>query len=446
MKRAAVLFIVWTVIALPSAGAQREELLTVDHAVRIALENNRTVRNSALELEKARSRVAVSRTRRLPEFSTYTLGSRQLSHVDLLFEKGSLGLLDGVGPVPAEDTTIRSPGRFSLLVVNEITQPLSQLHRINLGVRQNELGVRIAEQQLRSDEHAVAASVKSAYYAILQTQSSLSAYEQSIRLYRELDRLTEQYVLQRVSLRTDSLDVKTRLAKSELEALALEDLLASQKEQLNALLGRSLAVDFAVEFTAAPQSVSMEIEEARQRALSQRPEVRQAKLRVDQAETDRRSKRAEFIPDVSFSFSNTSPINYSDVLPKNVTTMGISLKWEPFDWGRKKHELADKDTAVRQASNVAAEAESAVLREVNAGYRKLQRSVQTVRVAELAQETAAESLRVTVNGYKADAALLKDVLQSESAMEQANDQYRQALLSFLAATAEFEKSLGEDHE
>ena len=69
-----------------------------------------------------------------------------------------------------------------------------------------------------------------------------------------------------------------------------------------------------------------------------------------------------------------------------------------------------------------------------------------LRVAVLAQETAAETVRVATNSYKADAALLKDVLQSETAMEQANDQYQQALLSFWTAKSEFDKSLGEDHE
>src|SRR5262249_46370972 len=183
---------------------------------------------------KAKNQVAATRTYRLPAVNSYLLGARQLSHDDVTFDKGALGVLEGVGPVPARDTTIRDSGRFSALIVNEVTQPISQLHRIGLSIHQAEIGAELAGQQLRTEQHSVVAGVKAAYYSILQTQSSLKAADQNIRLYRELDRLTEEYVLQRVSLKSESLEVKTRLAKAELDAMSLQDDMASQKEQLNA--------------------------------------------------------------------------------------------------------------------------------------------------------------------------------------------------------------------
>ena len=75
--------------------------MTLDQAIAVALENNRTLRNASLDVEKAHTQVAANRTHRLPSFNTYVLGARQLSHVDLKFDKGVLGTLEGVGPVPA---------------------------------------------------------------------------------------------------------------------------------------------------------------------------------------------------------------------------------------------------------------------------------------------------------------------------------------------------------
>src|SRR5262249_32279010 len=111
-------------------------------------------------------------------------------------------------------------------------------------------------------------------------------------------------------------------------------------------------------------------------------------------------------------------------------TLGIAMNWEVFDWGRKKHELAAKDASITQAGNALRDAESFVIREVNSNYRKLQQTAQMLRVAVLAQETASESLRVTTDGYKVQAVLLKDVLQSESSMQQANDQYNKRCFRF----------------
>lgn len=65
-------------------------------------------------------------------------------------------------------------------------------------------------------------------------------------------------------------------------------------------------------------------------------------------------------------------------------------------------------------------------------------------VTELAEETAAENLRVQTDRYKQDSALLKDVLQTQAALAEATSHHRQALLEFWTARADFEKSLGED--
>ena len=431
---------------LLTAAPEELNVLTLDQAIALALENNRSLKNASLNVAKAQNQVAASRTYGLPSLNSYVLGARQLSHADLTFDKGALGILPGVGPVPAQNTTIRSSGRFSALLVNQVTQPISQLHRIGLGIKQAEIGIEMAAQQLRTEQHSVVASVKSAYYSILQTQSSLRAAEQNIRSYRELDRLTDEYVLQRVSLKSESLEVKTRLAKAELDVVSLEDGIATQKEQLNALMGRRLEADFSLKLAPEAELVDIDLRQAQATALEQRPEISQAKLKVRQAEIDRSSKRSEFIPDVSLNFSQTSPINYSDTLPRNLTTIGIAVNWNVVDWGRKKQELAAKGLSVVQAGNSLKDTESLVIREVNSNYRKLQQKVRMLRVAELAQETAAETLRVTTNSYRVNAALFKDVLQSESAMEQANDQYQQALLSYWTARSEFEKSLGDDHD
>jgi outer membrane protein TolC len=115
-----------------------------------------------------------------------------------------------------------------------------------------------------------------------------------------------------------------------------------------------------------------------------------------------------------------------------------------FDWGRKKHELAEKDLAATQARNAVREAESNVLIDVNDKFNKLRQARQMLAVTELGRDSAVENVRVLTNRYKVQMSLLKDVLQAQSQLEQANDQGRQALLSFWAAKAEFENAIGED--
>src|SRR5207247_10842447 len=108
--------------------------------------------------------------------------------------------------------------------------------------------------------------------------------------------------------------------------------------------------------------------------------------------------------------------NFDDFIPKNLASAGLAMRWEVFDWGRKRDELAEKDKTIEQAKERLREAESRVLMDVSDKFRKLQQTRQAFVVAQLAEEMARETLRVNTNKYKLTAALLSDVLQSQSTL------------------------------
>jgi outer membrane protein TolC len=183
---------------------------------------------------------------------------------------------------------------------------------------------------------------------------------------------------------------------------------------------------------------------ARNRALDQRPELKQARLKMKQAEIDNRVKKAEHIPDISLSFQHIATANFNTFIPKSYMNVGITVTWEVFDWGRKKHELAEKGLVVEQARNSVREAESSVRIDVNDKFNKLRQARQLLRVTQLGRESAIENVRVLTNRYKVQMTLLRDVLQAQTQLEQANDQSRGALLGFWTAKAEFDCAIGED--
>jgi outer membrane protein TolC len=127
-----------------------------------------------------------------------------------------------------------------------VLQPLSQQYRIGLNIEQAKLARNVEDEKLRQIKQSTIDDVKQTYYGILQSQSALDSIQEAIKLYRELDRVTDNNVAQQVSLKTDSLEVKTRLAKAEYEEINVANVLATQKEQLNHLLGRDVRCDFKV--------------------------------------------------------------------------------------------------------------------------------------------------------------------------------------------------------
>lgn len=438
-----VLTLVPAVAAAQPAPVAITQRLTLDRAIQLAVENNRQIQTAALQLQKANEDVEVARTHRLPVFDIQGQAAQLLTPVDFAFPQGAFGEFPGVGPIPATDTDVSVPRQLTYYFSSQVSQPITQLFRIGLGIDSARATSAIEQEHLNAQRLSVTNSVKRLYFAILQSESALDSTEQAIALYRELDRTLEVRVAQKVALRADSLDVRFRLAKEELTRTTYQNTLASQKEQLNQLLGRDVRTDFVVEPVTELSIAEVDLDAARTRALENRPDLREARLKVEQADLDRRLKKADRIPELSVAVSYSSYFNI-DVMPTNLATAGLQLKWEPFDWGRKGHELAAKTHTVTQARLAVRDTEDRIIVDVNNRFRTLSEKRALLNVARMAQATSREKLRVKTNQYQVQAALLPDVLQLRTEQASSDDQYQQALLAFWTAKADFENAIGEE--
>jgi outer membrane protein TolC len=427
-----------------TALASAADILTLEQAVALALENNRGLRTSALEAQKAEDRLKATRTRQFPGISVYMLAAQQLRSFDFTLEKGVLGTYEGVGPLPNQDVHLKTPLEPTGLLLARVSQPISALIRIRRSLETLKTSVKLANEQTRAERQKIARDVKRVYYSLQQVESSLRSVRQTAKLYEEVEKLTSNYVVQQVALRGDLLQTQTRLAKTQQLETELKNQQSAAQEQLNLLLGRDVLTEFELQPVLEATGETPVLEEARARAMRDRPEIRQAHLRTLQAEQDLRAKKAEYIPDIAAEFNNLSFLNWGRYMPSQTMSVGVSLTWEPFDWGRKKHESAEKVRTIEQARISRQETESSVLVDVNDKFRQLRYRRAELRVARLSQETAIENLRVANNKYRVQALLVKDVLQAQVSLEESNTDYQQALAAFWNARADFERAMGED--
>ena len=429
----------WTAFCLRA----QSDLLTLEDAMRLALDHNRSIERAALGARSAEDSITAAKTQRLPVFKFSSTTGILLTQPTITFEKGAFGSYPGIGPIPGTDTTITSPRKPAALLDVELAQPLTQLRRIGLGIKLLEVNHKIAEQQVRLTRQDVVKQVRQAYYSILQSQSSLEAVEQTLALLSELSSETGHYVKVGTALDGDLLNVKSRLAQAEYDKVSLDGPLATQKEQLNVLMGRPIDTEFHVS-PAVEASWLPALAEARERAVASRPDLQQARLKVQQAEVDRSKKKSEYIPDVSLSVNYYSFLNVSTTLPRNVGIAGVQLSWEPFDWGRKKSELAQKDKSVADASLALKDMEDKIRIEVGSAHRKMMEARIMLAASRANQESTREAVRLASVRFRVSAALLKDVLQAQSDLASANDRTQKALAAYWSARAELEKAMGEE--
>lgn len=431
-----------TVATAQSADSnQSSSVLTLSEAVAAATANNRQIRKSTLDVQKSAEAVEGAKTSRYPQFNLYANSGLVLTPLTFTIPKGTLGTYPATGPLPNQDASITTHRDFSAIVYGSVSQPLTQLLKINLAVQQSRLGVQLSQEAERQQQIQTINQVKAAYYALVQTQSQLRSAEVNLKYLAQLATETERNIAQQTALKADGLNVKAKLAQQRYQMMTLRDSLDTQRETLNRLIGRNLSTTFSVEMQPAAQEEELDLSHARRIALDKRPEIRQARLQTKNAELDVRRQRAQYIPDVSLQFNYLSAPNI-DFLPHNVASAGFLLQWQPFDWGQKRHKLNQLKLASQQASVSEEDAAQQILIDVGASFRKLQEARVLLETQTAVTEAEEEKLRVLINRYDQKAALLSDVLQQQSSLAQANTAQSQALAAFWTSKADFERALG----
>jgi outer membrane protein len=434
------------VLGAPSAAQEAVttgEILTLEAALAMALEDSAAVASAELQVQRAEQDLAASRTRRRPSFDLQAQATHLLTPVSFTIPAGSLGTFPATGPIPSADAVIESGNEPSGRVSATVAQPLTQLYKAGLGVKARALTRDMERQQVRVQRAAVAHEVRRLYYALLQALSAADAAREQAKALRQMDEEVGRYVAVEAALPHEGMDVKARLAAEEYRVLSLDNGAATYKEQLNLLFGRDPRTPFEVARVREASLEEVDLEAARRRALERRPELERARLQVELADTDRRAKKAELIPDVSLAVTYDSFFNI-DLLPRNLAQVGVQLKWEPFDWGRRSRELAAKSLAVDQARYAARDQRHQVLVEVDRAFRRVQEARALVAARRMGHEGAQERMRVVMLRGREQAALLREVLQAQASAADARALYDEARLSLWLARAELDKASGED--
>jgi outer membrane protein TolC len=438
-----VLLLLMLPVSIMRAQEETARPLSLAEAVSLARSHNRELKQAGLEVHKQKEAFSEARTQLYPRFDTYFLASELLTPLDFTIKSGTFGTFPATGPVPAKDSIIHTPARPVAITSVTATQVLTQLFRIDLSIKEQKLGVELSEQAYSEREQALVNEVRHAYYAILQSQSALESERALLTYLEELEKLTGRRLEQEAVLKADSLRIVAQRTKALYQLTVILDGLADHKEALNRLLGRDLLEEFTVEMVPASLPEERSFEEARKSAIEMRPEIKAETIKKERAKLETKIEKTRYIPDISIQANYLTAPNIS-FLPQNVGALGVLLTWQPWDWGQKRHNLAQKVDAEKQAELSIDNVRDQVLQEVDATFRRLREARELLTAAQAARDAEAEKLRNEMDAYSRQTIVLSDLLEQQSSVLSAEDQYRQGLLALWKARADFERALGEE--
>ena len=243
---------------------------------------------------------------------------------------------------------------------------------------------------------------------------------------------------------SDLLSAQVQLAQAQEDLLQANNSAELAHAALNVAMG--LPEDAATTIaTGLKESVfdAGILSDRQQRALKNRPDLREADLGVEHAANGRRMARAEFLPKVN-AFSSWEEDNQTFLTRGgNNWTIGASLNFNIFDGGANHARLAAARYHQVEAQARLSQMTAAVKLQVREAYLNLTTARQRVDVSREAQAQAEESLRILQNRYEAGLATITDVLQIESAHRNAQKNYLNALFDYRLSYAALELATGE---
>ncbi|WHI49431.1 TolC family protein [Microbulbifer sp. MLAF003] len=434
-------FAIWIFFGAAWSSAP-EPVLPLNEAVQTAIRTNLRVQGAALEVDEAGDMVEALKTRRYPRLQLDAAVEHNLTTQNYTFPQGSLVPDSEIGPIPPVNVEITSEEGTTELVSLGVRQPLTRLYTIALEICEGYVSTEMAAQKVRWTQQDVAYLVKLQYFEVGKILGDLQAIDESILFLSSLSDLVKNYVDQQVALEYELLDVRARLAQRELERQRRVDEMITAKERLNALLGRNVETPFSIEHLSVPPPALFDMGESLQLAFEQRADFIESQLAIEKAEYSYDIKKSEYIPDIDIQFRYLKLYNVR-LIPDAEAYVSLDMRWEFYDWGRKRDELASRASKIAGAEVQMAEVRNRIEIEVRESLRKLRTAQESVKVARDLQAAYREKVRVMINRYREQTALLTDVLEAETQLDRANSDYNGAVLSVWGALAEYEKALGE---
>jgi outer membrane protein TolC len=290
-------------------------------------------------------------------------------------------------------------------------------------------------------ENDVVFAVHQIYYGLLVAGKTKEAAEAGLKAAEESLREAEIAVRARTALEVILNETRTAVLRNKQTLLAAKIQIADLTSEQNNFLGLPLDTQLELSDPGPSDRPIGSRDEYLHAALSENPEIASAKASVTKAESGVKAAKYEYIPDVTLFASNTYQDGAS-VLKHDVASAGVMMKWDLWDWGKRKAVSGERRAQLSQATENERRVNDAVTVELDKAYRKLEDTKSIMDVAREALALQQERLRLISDQIKTSTATYTQYNEAVAAVRMAEATELQARLSYQLAIADLDRIAG----
>jgi outer membrane protein len=336
---------------------------------------------------------------------------------------------------------------FTASAIQPITPLLPLLDQYHV----RDLGVDVAAIRREATRRDVTFRVIETYYRLLQSERLAEVAVESVdQLDGQLKQANSFHDAGVVS-RGDVLRAELALASAKQRVIQARAQVALGRARLASVIGMppSTSVD-AIALTAEPQpSVELPLEQAVQRAHSDRVEIRELDHRIEQSKVGVRIAWYKMAPQINLVGSymhNQQVASGVQFVEKDAGFVGGTLSWDVWDWGSSIAGVHEASAKLHEAKIARDKLRAELDLEVHEAVLNVGSATEAITVAKAAVSSAEENFRLVKKRYDANTATSFDVVDAENLLTQARAQLQTSTYDYLVARAALRRAMGEPPE
>ncbi|WP_127138763.1 TolC family protein [Flagellimonas oceanensis] len=381
--------LIFIIGCLTACSAQ--EVLTVEEAVKIALENNYQIKTAKNELRIDQMGVSPGQAGMLPQVNASIVDNNSVQNLSQTRVDGS---------EVERDNAKNSSLNYGVALEWTIFDGL----RMFTNHEQLKETQKLGEAELRQAILGKVGEVMTTYYDLVQQQQQLSALDSTLLISEQRVELAQNRFTIGKASKLEVLNAQVDLNTDITEIQRQQELHKNTKILLNEQLARDLKIDFKV----IPEifvDKDLNLEELESKVVAENPQLQAEKINRRISELELKQIKASRYPSVYVTTGynvgrSTSELGFSTRSQSNGFNYGFGASLSLFDGFNQNRNEKIGRIALENATLAIAEQEQTLTSLVNTTYQTYLTNISLMELEEKNELIAKENLDITVEKYR----------------------------------------------
>lgn len=427
--------VILSALSIHTVGAATPETVNLDlgKAVRMALDNNSSVKISAAELDAAKAELDQAKGARWGsiDFNHYSGRSENYKATQTVPVYGGGNQVIGYHRTANSHTNTVS-----------ISVPIYTGGRLEGAIDQAKKNLDYYQYGMSSSYQTTRYNAEKGYYDVLQAANTVNLDKETVdRLDEHLKNTQAQFAVGVVA-KADVLRSQVELVNTQQTLTQAENSYEVAVSSLNNVIGLPTATRLNLSQGLEYKPNDYTLDNCVTYAMANRPEIHQAEASVGMAKAAQKIANAGSLPQLSLGASNEWSNDTFPGQDRDNWALGVTLTQNIWDYGVNAAKVREAKANVVKAQESYRQISDQVRLAVRTSYLSMREAEKRIKTTEVAVAQAEEDYRIAQLRYRAGVGTNTDVMDASVALTTAKNNYIQALYDYNTSTALLEQSMG----